>query len=67
PGRLGPSSGGEHGDGPGRSGRCVRGHLPGQGGGDGTGTGMTGVPVKATELQILDELKAIRVLLERKL
>lgn len=37
------------------------------GGGDGTGTGMTGVPVKATELQILDELKAIRVLLERKL
>lgn len=36
------------------------------GGGDGTGTGRTAAPQKTTDLQILEELKAIRELLERK-
>ncbi len=35
-------------------------------GGDGTGTGGTVPSVKTTEVQILDELKAIRALLEKK-
>jgi membrane protein YdbS with pleckstrin-like domain len=37
------------------------------GGGDGTGTGRTATPQKMTDLQILEELKAIRELLERKI
>jgi hypothetical protein len=36
-------------------------------GGDGTGTGGTGLLMKTTEKQILDELKAIRALLEKKI
>jgi len=36
------------------------------GGGDGTGTGRTAAPQKTTDLQILEELKAIRELLETK-
>jgi membrane protein YdbS with pleckstrin-like domain len=37
------------------------------GGGDGTGTGRTATQQKTTDLQILEELKAIRELLERKI
>jgi hypothetical protein len=36
------------------------------GGGDGTGTGRIAAPQMTTDLQILEELKAIRELLERK-
>lgn len=45
----------------------IRGMVRATGGGDGTGTGTAGTPEKTAELQILDELKAIRELLERKL
>jgi membrane protein YdbS with pleckstrin-like domain len=45
----------------------IRGMVRATGGGDGTGTGSAGTTVKTAELQILDELKAIRELLERKL
>jgi membrane protein YdbS with pleckstrin-like domain len=36
-------------------------------GGDGTGTGGRGPLLKTTEIQIIDELKAIRALLEKKI
>jgi membrane protein YdbS with pleckstrin-like domain len=46
----------------------IRGMVRVASGGDGTGTGKTGPsPVKPIDLQILDELKAIRDLLEKKL
>jgi membrane protein YdbS with pleckstrin-like domain len=45
----------------------IRSMVRATGGGDGTGTGSMGMGAKPAELRILDELKAIRELLERKL
>jgi membrane protein YdbS with pleckstrin-like domain len=45
----------------------IRSMVRATGCGDGTGTGSMGMGVKPAELRILDEVKAIRELLERKL
>jgi membrane protein YdbS with pleckstrin-like domain len=45
----------------------IRGMVRVTGGGNGTGTGKAAASAKTTEVQVLDELKAIRELLERKI